>query len=121
MTVTSDQLTADRDREFDDWSEPVVLRRVTQTFDPETQQIGSAFEDFNVSAIVGTLADEPLPDAGAQARTVDLIVRVKREDFPGSNGAVNWRVLYASLEYDVIEQTTGPAGHTIELRCRKVA
>ncbi len=120
MGVELSQLVADREREFLDWGEPVTLRRVVQSFDPASQTIDSAIEEFPVTAILGSLATRGIEDAGGQARCLDLIARMRSEEFPASPAGTVWRLVHLGAEFDVVEQAVSGCGLVRELICRKV-
>jgi hypothetical protein len=121
MQIDATQLAEDRDRIFDDWGEPVTLRQVTQSFVPETQQIAEDVVESMLTGIVGTSPTQPVPDSRGHAHTIDLVVRVKSEEFPAAEGDISYRIVSNGTEYDVISQSQ-PAGLAVrDLVCRRIA
>lgn len=121
MEINATQLADDRDRIFDDWSEPFTLRQVTQSFVPETQQIAEDVVESTLTGIIGVSPTHPTLETRGQSNTIDLVVRVKTEDFPSAPGDVTYRIVSNGTEYDVISRTQ-PAGLAVlDLFCRKIA
>lgn len=121
MDINATQLAEDRDRIFDDWGEPFTLRQVTQSFVPETQQIAEDVVESTLTGIIGVSPTHSTLDTRGQSNTVDLVVRVKTEDFPAIPGDVTYRIVSQETEYDVISRSQ-PAGLAVlDLFCRKIA
>jgi hypothetical protein len=121
MDINATQLAEDRDRIFADWGEPFTLRQVTQSFVPETQLISEDVVESTLTGIIGTSPSSPTPDTRGQSSTVDLVVRVKAEEFPAAAGDVTCRIVSHGTEYDVISLSQ-PAGLAVlDLFCRKIA
>ena len=121
MEISNDQLIADRDRLFADWSEEVTFQHVTQTFAANTQRISENQTELIIAAIVGFRPTENTPNTGAQSQLIDLLLQVKTEEWTGTAGDVTWRVEVRGLIYNVIEQTDSADQKVTELSCRKVA
>ena len=120
MEISESQLAEDRDRIFDDWGEEFTLRQVTQSFVPETQQITEDVTDSVLIGIIGASPTSPTPDTRGQSSSLDLVVRVKVEEFPASPGDVTYRIVSHGTEYVVISQSQ-PAGLAVlELNCRRI-
>jgi hypothetical protein len=117
MTIPSSLLTADRDQQFADWGTPVTFRRITQTYDPQTQQIAEEIADTTITAIVGSAPFHPTPNTAAQHQTGDLHLQIKAEDLPNAS-PVN-RIIHNDLEYNLLAITRSPASLTIHLHCRR--
>lgn len=121
MNITSEQLNNDRDRVFADWGETAILKQVSQSFDPSSQQISETETELAVTAVVGAQPTADVADAGGQLQSVDLTLQIRSEDWTADAGDATWRVLVRGDAYDIIRQAGSADSQVIELHCRKVA
>lgn len=121
MQVPAAQLTADRDRQFDDWGETVTFRQITQTYDPQTQQVSEAKVDTQLVAIVGRAPAKPANGTAAQHLNFDISFLIKAEELPTSTPETTSRIVYAGGEYDVLKFHRSGGGLLYALDCRKTS
>lgn len=119
MTIPQTLLTADRDRQFDDWGVSITFRQVTQTFDTETQQVVEGLVDTPLTAIIGDAPSRLTAGTAAEHLTDALRVQIKAEELPTTSPTPVSRIVYNATEYDIIvfHQSTG--GLVYSLECRK--
>ena len=121
MIVPAEMLKSDRDRQFDDWGETVIFREVTQTYDPQTQQVVEAFVDTSLTAIVGEGSSKPTAGSATQHLTEKLDFLIKAEELPTTNPTSTSRVVYNTQEYDVLKFHRSIHDIVYTLECRKTA
>lgn len=119
MTIPSAILTADRDRQFDDWGVAVTFRQVTQTFDPETGQASEDVVDSPLTALVGSAPFEPTPGTAARHLSEEISFQIKSEEMPTATPSPTSRIVYDGAEYDIVKFMLSPGGLVYTLDCRK--
>lgn len=119
MPIPSAIQTADRDRRFDDWGVSITFRQVTQTYDPQTQQVTEETVDTPLTALVGSTLSKPTAGAAAGHLTDEIHFQIKAEELPTSTTTPVSRIVYGGAEYDVIAFTLLTGGLIYTLECRK--
>jgi hypothetical protein len=113
-------LPSDRSQLFTDWSEPITLRTITQTYDPDTLQLTESHTDIALDAIIGLHPQSPTPTTAAQHHSALLTVTVKSEDIPASISGPLTRLLYNALEYQVTTITENPTSQLTTLQAHRL-
>ena len=121
MTIPTTMLKSDRDRQFDDWGEPIVFREVTQTYDSQTQKVVETFVDTSLTAIVGAGSSKPTAGTAAQHLTEQIQFLIKAEELPTIAPTSTSRVVYNSQQYDVLKFDKSIHDVVYSLDCRKTA
>ena len=121
MSIPASQLVADRDCQFDDWGVTVTLREVTQAFDPQSQQIDETYVDTQLAAILGNAPSPPASATALLHLNNDVSFIIKAEELPAPGPASNRRVVYQSLEYDILSYDRSADGLLYTLTCRKTS
>lgn len=119
MQVPAEMLKEDRDRQFADWGQDAIFREVTQSYDPQTQQVVETLVDTNLQVIVGEGSFKPTVEAGAQHLTERISFLIKTEAFPTATPTTTSRIVYLGVEYDILKyfKTIHDVVYTLE--CRK--
>ena len=121
MTIPQSILTADRDRQFDDWGVSITFRQISQTFDPQTQQVTEDVVDTPLTAIVGDAPSHPTAGTAALHLSDALRLQIKAEDLPTTSPTPVSRIVYNGTEYDVIAFNRSTGGLVYSLDCRKTS
>ena len=121
MLVPTALLQFDRDRQFDDWSQTVTFREVSQTYNTQTQQVVEAYTDTVLTAIVGENPAKPTPGTAIHDLNETIRFYIKAEDLPTAAPTTTSRMIYNSVEYDVLQFTLSPNGLVRTLDCRKTS
>ena len=119
MTLPTSMTTADRDRQFDDWGETITFRQVTQTFDTQTQQVSEQPTDTILTAVVGSAAAKPATNTAGRHLIEEIDFLIKAEELPGTSPVPDSRIIYKTVEYDVLSFTITDGGLTYTLQCRR--
>ena len=121
MTIPAAMLTVDRDRQFDDWGVSITFRQVSQTYDPQTQQVAETIIDTPLTAIVGSAPSAPTAGTAARHLTDEIQFQIKSEDLPTSTPVPTSRIVYNATEYDIVSFTLSTNGLLYALECRKTS
>lgn len=113
-------LAADRDQQFRDWSVSVLLRTITENYDPETLQRTETSSDVEIDALLGTLPRTPTPGAAATHHTQLFTITVKREELPTLAPHPFTRLVWNDAEYEVTESTDNPTAQLTTLTVRRI-
>ena len=119
MTIPQTLLTADRDRQFDDWGVSITFRQVTQTYDTETQLVAEGLVDTPLTAIIGDAPSHPTTGTAALHLSDELRLQIKAEELPTTSPTPASRIVYNAIEYDVIAFHRSTGGLVYSLECRK--
>ena len=119
MIVPQEQLRADRDRQFSDWSEMVTFRLVTTDYDPETQHVTETHDDSQLSAIIGPATNEPTRGTAARDLSGETTFLVKAEELPSGARNATSRIVAGGVEYDVVRFALSPCGLVETVTCRR--
>lgn len=111
--------TADRERRFADWGVDVVLRVVTETYDPQSLQTTETHTDTSITAIPGEAPSTPATGTRGIHLNHDLTFLIKSEDLTGSEPSTNLRIVYNNDEHDVVNFHLSPDGQTYAVGVRK--
>lgn len=120
MDAVAQLLEEDRDRCFADWGVAVVLREVTQTYEPEGGEIAESYVDHELVALVQGVEMEGAAGTAGQHAVEECEFLVRREDVPEDVGMRTARVLHAEVEYRVESVDQSASGGMLALRCRRV-
>lgn len=120
MPIPETILTADRDQFFQDWSEPITLRTLEQTYDPETLQTTETHTDTTLQALISTTSAEPTPATAAQHATTDLNATTKSEDLPALAPNPLTQILWNESLWQVISAIESPTTQLTTLHARKI-
>ena len=123
MNLTIDQLRDDRELRFRDRGISAVLRPVTETFTPETQQVQETGGELEVTVIPLDLLASPLEQtAGQHAPPVKRFL-IRTEDLPTNHPVPSLRLMLNenAEEFDVIARKQSDDDLTSELTCRQRA
>jgi hypothetical protein len=115
-----DVVRSDRDRGFADWGVTVVLRRVSQSFDPETGVLSETYEDRDVPAIVGDGELAAVVGTAGHAGRLAQRFLVRSEDVEEEGSVRTMRVVHGGREYRVDDVEGWPQGRMTLLKCRAV-
>lgn len=119
MNVDAVITAGDRDQCFADWGVPVVLREVTQTYDPETGALGEVYVDHEITAIVGVGRTElQAGTAGHHARR-ELRFLIRAEDLPSGVEPRTARVVHEGVEYRIESNSVSATGGIVALNGRR--
>jgi hypothetical protein len=110
----------DRDRGFADWGTQVVLRRVSQSFDPQTGLLTEAFDDRQVLVIVGDAALSAIGQTAGHGNQFSQMFLARGEDIEADENPRMLRVMHGGREYRVEEVEGWPHGRMTLLRCNSV-
>lgn len=113
-------LPSDRNRLFTDWSEPITLRTITLTYDPDTLLLSESHTDAALDAIIGLHPQSPTPTTAAQHHAPLLTVTIKSEDLPANISAPLTQLLYNTLEYQVTTITESPTAQLTTLLANRL-
>lgn len=113
------QIAADRDRRFADWGVAVVVRDVTQSFDPITRETNESTADTPLTALVTPVEQQPLGDAAGHGRVEELQVQIKTEELPALGAATARRIVFEDNEHHVVRQDHSAADQIDVLHCSR--
>ena len=119
MSVSIEQVRADRDRLFADWGEAVVFRQVVQTFTPESQDVSEDVTDTEVTAVVGPNPSQPTGGTATQHLSERLTLLIKSEELPTVSPQTTSRIVRGDVEYDVLGFVLAACGAVFTLECRR--
>ena len=119
MNVDSVITAADRDQCFADWGVPVVLREVTQTYDPETGALAETYVDHAITAIVGRAQIDLQPGAAGQHAARELRFLIRSDDLPSGVEPRMARVVYEGVEYRIESNSVSATGGILALNGRR--
>jgi hypothetical protein len=119
MNIDANITEGDRDQCFADWGVSVVLREVTQTYDPETGAIGEAYLDHEVTAIVGAARTELQQGTAGQHARRELRFLVRADDLPSGVEPRTARVVYQGVEYRIESNSVSATGGVVALNGRR--
>lgn len=120
MDAVAALIEADRDRCLADWGIAVVLREVTQTYEPEGGEIAESYVDHELIALVQAVEMEEAAGTAGQHVVEECVFLVRREDVPEDVALRTARVLHAEVEYRVERVDQSASGGMLALRCRRV-
>ena len=120
MDAVAALIEADRDLCLADWGIAVVLREVTQSYEPEGGEIAESYVDHEVVALVQAVEMEEAAGTGGQHAVEECVFLVRREDVPEELPLRTARVIHAEVEYRVESVDQSAAGGMLVLRCRRV-
>jgi len=104
MTLSSTQLADSHALLMADWSEPIVLRQTTTTYDPATTQVEQTVIDAPLRAIPGPLVQRPsLRGAPAQPQRERTFI-VSTPDLPPG-----WELNRSYVLHDGVDYAVGAA------------
>ena len=115
--MISELAVRDRDRGFADWGTQVVLRRVSQSFDPQTGLLTEMYDDRAVLAIVGDAALGAIGQTAGHGNQFSQMFLVRSEDLESDVNPRMLRVVEGGREYRVEEVEGWPQGGVTMLRC----
>lgn len=115
--MISELAKRDRDRGFADWGAEVVLRRVGQSFDPQSGLLTETFEDRAVRAIVGDAALAAIGQTAGHGNQFSQMFLVRSEEIEAEMSPRMLRVVQGGREYRVEELEGWPQGGMTMLRC----
>ena len=110
----------DRDVVFGDWGEDLVLRVVTQSYDPERMTAENAIEDHEVQALVQRLPVKPTSGTGGAFLKRELMVIVRNEEIPSGEVRLTQRVLFEEREYEIASAERSTDGLVTRMECREL-
>lgn len=113
-------LPSDRNQLFADWSEPITLRTVTQTYDADTLQLTESTTDTEVEALIGLHPQIATPSTAAQHHGTLLTVTVKSEDLPAPLSPPLTRILYNDQQHQVTTITENPTAQLTTLQAHRL-
>jgi len=115
--MISDLATKDRDRGFADWGTDVVLRVVSQSFDPQSGLVTETFDDRDVRAIVGEAALAAIGQTAGHGNQFAQLFLVRSEDIEADVNPRMLRIVHGGREYRVDEREGWPQAGMTMLRC----
>lgn len=118
--MTASIVREDRDRGFADWGVKVVLRRVNQTYDPESGALSESYVDRNLRAIVGEQGIGAAGGTAGQAGEAEQAFAVRSEDVAGESDLRALRIVHAGREFRIHDVESRPLGGVTVLRCGAV-
>jgi hypothetical protein len=118
--MISELAVRDRERGFADWGTEVVLRRVVQSFDPQSGLLTETFDDREVVAIVGDAALGAIGQTAGHGNQFDQMFLVRSEDVEAEVNPRMLRIAHGGREYRVAEVDGWPQGGMTLLRCNSV-
>lgn len=118
--MDSDLVKGDRDRGFTDWGTTVVLRRVTQSFDPETGVLTETYDDRSVTAIAGEAGLSAVAGTAGHAGRFAQMFLVRREDVAEESELRGLRVVFVGEEYRIDDVESWSQAHVVLLKCQRV-
>ncbi len=119
MNVDTVITAADRDQCFADWGVPVVLREVTQTYDPETGALAETYVDHATTAIVGRAQIDSQPGTAGQHAARELRFLIRSDDLPSGVEPRSARVVYQGVEYRIKSNSMSATGGILALNGRR--
>lgn len=110
----------DRDLIFADWGEQIVLRVVTQSYDPETMTAENETEDHDITALVQRLPVQTAAGTGGAFLKRELQVIVRNEDVPTGEVRLTQRILFEEREYEIYKTEKSEDGLVTRMECREI-
>lgn len=110
----------DRDLIFADWGEEIVLRVVTQSYDPETMTAENETEDHDITALVQRLPVQTAAGTGGAFLKRELQVIVRNEDVPSGEVRLTQRILFEEREYEICKTEKSEDGLVTRMECREI-
>lgn len=118
--MTTSFVKEDRDRGFADWGATVVLRRVSQSYDPETGELSETYVDRSLRAIVGENGVGAAAGTAGQAGETQQVFAVRSEDVDGENDLRAMRLVHDAREYRIHDVESQLQARVTVLRCSAV-
>lgn len=118
--VNASFVKADRDRGFADWGVTVVLRRVSQSYDPETGELSETYFDRSLRAIAGENGVGAAAGTAGQAGDTQQVFAVRSEEVEGENNLRTMRIVHEGREYRIHDVESQLPSRVTVLRCGAV-
>jgi hypothetical protein len=118
--VNANLVKEDRDRAFADWGVTVALRRVSQTYDPQSGAVTESYDDRRVRAIVGDGEVGAADGTAGQAGETQQEFAVRNEDVNAESDLRTMRIMHQGREYRIHDVESGPQASVTILRCSLV-
>lgn len=118
--MTNELVRSDRDRGFADWGTTVVLRRVNQSFDPETGELTETYDDREVTAVAGEWGQAAVTGSAGHAGKFAQMFLVRSESVESASELRSMRVVHAGQEYRVDDIESWSQAQLILLKCNRV-
>lgn len=120
MDAVAALIEADRDQCLADWGVPIVLREVTQSYEPEAGEIAETYTDHALTALVQAVEMSASRGSAGQHAADECVFLVRREDVAEELALRTARVLFAEIEYGVELVNQSADGGMLVLHCRRV-
>ena len=120
MSIPNDLLADDLERIFQDWQEPVTYRRVSSTYDPQTQTRSETLTDTVVQGVVRTVTSRPVPRTASAALAGDVLVLIRDAEIPERPPRRSSRLVHNSNVYEIVGYQHSTDGFAWQIQTRRV-
>jgi len=103
---------------FLDWGTMVMLRDVSQAFNPESQVISETYVDTEVTAIPGFSQAEPARSTAQQSRSDQRAFFIRANEYPFDSEVSNARLVHGGIQYDILNAKTS-SSDLMMIECRR--
>lgn len=118
--MVTDVVLSDRERGFADWGQTVVLRRVSQSFDPTTGTVAEMYDDQDVRAIVSDAELAVIVGTAGQAGRFDQMFLVRSEDVEQESNLRVMRIVFGGRQHRIDDVDGWPQARLVLLKCNRV-
>ena len=120
MSSVWEMSRGDRDLVFADWGEEVVLRVVTQSYDPERMTAENEIEDHEILALVERLPVKTAGGTGGAFLKRELMLMLRNEEVPTGEVRLTQRIVFEEREYEICKGEKSEDGSVTRVECREL-